>query len=44
MNDLITSVPCLHDKGIIGKMMAHAFGYYLQLPNEPAFMSLEILF
>jgi hypothetical protein len=36
MNGLIALVPFLHGKGIIGKMMAHGFGYYIQLPNEPS--------
>lgn len=32
----IELVPCLHGEGFIGKMMAHGFGYHLQLPNEPS--------
>ncbi len=29
-------VSCLHGKGIIGKMMAHGYGYYIELPGEPS--------
>ncbi|MEH6451040.1 MAG: MBL fold metallo-hydrolase [Oleispira sp.] len=32
----IELVPCLHGEGLIGKMMAHGYGYHIQLPNEPS--------
>ena len=32
----IDLVPCLHGKGIIGKFMAHGFGFFIQLKNEPS--------
>jgi len=32
----VSLVPCLHGKGLIGKMMAHGFGFSIQLPNEPS--------
>jgi len=31
----IELIPCLHGKGLIGKMMAHGYGYHIKLPNEP---------
>jgi len=36
LNGSIELVPCLHGEGFIGKMMAHGFGYHIQLPNEPS--------
>lgn len=35
-NGLVTPVPCLHGKGIIGKWMAHGYGYVIDLPGEPS--------
>jgi L-ascorbate metabolism protein UlaG (beta-lactamase superfamily) len=35
MNGTIELIPCLHGEGFIGKMMAHGYGYHLQLPDEP---------
>jgi len=32
----IDLVPCLHGKGIIGKFMAHGYGYVLNFSNEPS--------
>jgi len=32
----INLVPCIHGKGIIGKFMAHGYGFVLQLPEEPS--------
>lgn len=29
-------IPCLHGEGFIGKMMAHGYGYHIQLPDEPS--------
>lgn len=36
LNGSIELVPCLHGEGLIGKMMAHGYGYHIQLPNEPS--------
>jgi len=36
LNGSIELIPCLHGEGFIGKMMAHGFGYHIQLPNEPS--------
>ena len=32
----IQLVSCLHGRGLIGKLMAHGVGYFIQLPNEPS--------
>jgi len=32
----IELIPCLHGEGFIGKMMAHGYGYHIQLPDEPS--------
>ena len=32
----VSLVPCLHGKGIVGKFMAHGYGYVIKLPNEPS--------
>ena len=32
----VSLVPCVHGRGIVGKMMAHGFGYAIKLPNEPS--------
>jgi len=32
----IDLVPCVHGKGMIGKFMAHGFGFFIQLKNEPS--------
>jgi L-ascorbate metabolism protein UlaG (beta-lactamase superfamily) len=29
-------LPCLHGEGFIGKLMAHGYGYHIQLPDEPS--------
>ncbi|OZG73875.1 Zn-dependent hydrolase [Hahella sp. CCB-MM4] len=31
----ITPIPCLHGKGLVGRMMSHGHGYLLELPDEP---------
>jgi L-ascorbate metabolism protein UlaG (beta-lactamase superfamily) len=36
LNGSIELIPCLHGKGFIGKMMAHGYGYHIQLPDEPS--------
>ena len=35
-NGEISLVPCLHGKGLIGKFMAHGYGYYIEFANEPS--------
>jgi len=32
----INLIPCLHGRGVVGKFMAHGFGYMIQLPHEPS--------
>jgi len=32
----INLIPCIHGKGLIGKFMAHGYGFVLQLPDEPS--------
>jgi len=32
----INLVPCIHGRGVIGKLMAHGYGFVLQLPEEPS--------
>jgi L-ascorbate metabolism protein UlaG (beta-lactamase superfamily) len=32
----IELIPCLHGEGFIGKMMAHGYGYHIQLRDEPS--------
>lgn len=32
----ITSVPCVHGRGWIGRLMAHGVGWFLELPQEPS--------
>jgi L-ascorbate metabolism protein UlaG (beta-lactamase superfamily) len=36
LNGCIKLVPCLHGEGLIGKMMAHGYGYHIQLTGEPS--------
>ena len=36
LNGSIELIPCLHGEGFIGKMMAHGYGYHIQLPDEPS--------
>ncbi|MBS3797851.1 MBL fold metallo-hydrolase [Pseudoalteromonas sp. BDTF-M6] len=33
---LIELVPCVHGHGIVGKLMAHGVGYYIEMPGEPS--------
>lgn len=35
-NGTIRTIPCRHGKGVVGLMMEHGVGYYIQLPNEPS--------
>lgn len=32
----IEPIPCLHGEGLIGRLMAHGYGYFIQLPGEPS--------
>jgi L-ascorbate metabolism protein UlaG (beta-lactamase superfamily) len=32
----ITSIPCVHGRGLIGLMMEHGHGYFIDLPGEPS--------
>lgn len=32
----VIPVPCLHGRGVIGKFMAHGYGYFIQWPGEPS--------
>jgi L-ascorbate metabolism protein UlaG (beta-lactamase superfamily) len=32
----IELIPCLHGEGVVGKVMAHGYGYHIQLPDEPS--------
>lgn len=32
----INLVPCLHGKGLIGKLMAHGYGFFIQFESEPS--------
>jgi len=32
----IKLIPCLHGEGFIGKVMAHGYGYHIQLADEPS--------
>lgn len=32
----IKLVPCLHGKGLVGKLMAHGFGFFIELENNPS--------
>ena len=31
----ITPIPCVHGRGWVGRLMAHGFGYFIELPGEP---------
>lgn len=35
LNGRIQLIPCVHGKGLIGKMMAHGYGYFIELPDAP---------
>lgn len=32
----ITPVPCVHGRGLVGRLMEHGFGYLIELPGEPS--------
>lgn len=35
-NGSIQAIPCLHGEGFIGSLMAHGYGYYIQIPQQPS--------
>lgn len=35
-NGNIELVSCLHGTGVVGKLMAHGVGYFINMPNEPS--------
>jgi len=35
-NGSIQAIPCLHGEGLIGRLMAHGYGYFIQIPGEPS--------
>lgn len=35
-NGSIQAIPCLHGEGWIGRLMAHGYGYFIQIPGEPS--------
>jgi len=35
LNGEICLIPCVHGKGVIGKFMAHGYGYFIEFPDEP---------
>ncbi|RUO27079.1 Zn-dependent hydrolase [Aliidiomarina minuta] len=32
----LTPIPCVHGEGIVGRMMAHGHGYFIEFPGEPS--------
>jgi L-ascorbate metabolism protein UlaG (beta-lactamase superfamily) len=34
-NGMITSIPCIHGRGLVGKLMEHGHGQLIDLPGEP---------
>lgn len=32
----IVPIPCVHGHGLVGRMMAHGHGFFIQLPGEPS--------
>lgn len=32
----IVPIPCVHGHGVVGSMMAHGHGFFIQLPGEPS--------
>ena len=35
-NGSIQAIACLHGEGFIGNLMAHGYGYFIQIPGEPS--------
>ncbi len=36
LNGRITPIPCIHGRGLVGRMMAHGHGFFIALPDEPS--------
>ena len=36
LNGSIVPIPCVHGRGIVGSLMAHGYGYFVTLPDEPS--------
>jgi L-ascorbate metabolism protein UlaG (beta-lactamase superfamily) len=32
----ITPIPCVHGRGLVGRLMEHGHGYFIDLPGEPS--------
>lgn len=32
----LQAIPCLHGEGFVGSLMAHGYGYFMQIPGEPS--------
>lgn len=32
----ITPIPCVHGRGLVGRLMEHGHGYFIELPGEPS--------
>jgi L-ascorbate metabolism protein UlaG (beta-lactamase superfamily) len=32
----ITPIPCVHGSGLVGRLMEHGYGYFIELPGEPS--------
>ncbi len=32
----ITPIPCMHGRGLIGRLMEHGYGYFIELPDQPS--------
>lgn len=32
----ITPIPCVHGRGLIGRLMGHGHGYFIELPDQPS--------
>lgn len=32
----ITPIPCVHGHGLVGRLMEHGYGYFIELPGEPS--------
>ncbi|SDZ83311.1 MBL fold metallo-hydrolase [Microbulbifer marinus] len=36
LDGTIIPIPCRHGRGIVGSLMAHGYGYFINLPEEPS--------
>lgn len=36
LGGLISTVPCVHGRGLVGSLMEHGVGYFIQIPGEPS--------